>query len=86
MTFSIHFFKLAQINSEIKYVMHSICRDTPRYAYPPVADIHLWQKEMIDRLHSWLAEIPMAPSNDSIVKICECKYHNPFLQIGTNQF
>ncbi|CAG8137466.1 unnamed protein product [Penicillium olsonii] len=81
MTFSIHFFKLAQINSEIKYVMHSICRDTPRYAYPPVADIHLWQKEMIDRLHSWLAEIPMAPSSDSIVKICECKYHEMMILI-----
>ncbi|CAG8924023.1 unnamed protein product [Penicillium salamii] len=81
MTFSIHLFKLAQINSEIKYVMHSICRDTPRYAYPPVADIHLWQKEMIDRLQTWLAEIPSAPSTDTIVKICECKYHEMMILI-----
>lgn len=81
MTFSIHLFKLAKINSEIKYVMHSICRDTPRYAYPPVADINLWQEEMIDRLQSWLAEIPSAPPNDTISKICECKYHEMMILI-----
>ncbi|KAJ5351786.1 hypothetical protein N7452_000760 [Penicillium brevicompactum] len=80
-TFSIHLFKLAQINSEIKYVMHSICRDTPRYAYPPVADINLWQKDMIDRLQSWLADIPSAPPNDTIVNICECKYHEMMILI-----
>jgi len=81
MTFSIHLFKLARINSEIKYVMHSICRDAPRYAYPPVADIHLWQKEMIDRLQSWLADIPFTPSNEVISKICETKYHEMMILI-----
>lgn len=75
MTYSIHLFKLARMNSEIKYVMHSICRDPPAYAYPPVADIHQWQREMIDRLKSWLLEIPKASEMHSISKICETKYH-----------
>ncbi|CAG8909662.1 unnamed protein product [Penicillium egyptiacum] len=75
MTFSIHLFKLARINSEIKYVMHSICRDPPRYAYPPVPDIHLWQKEMIEHLQTWLADIPGGAEGDAITKICETKYH-----------
>ncbi|KAJ5161876.1 hypothetical protein N7492_007268 [Penicillium capsulatum] len=75
MTYSIHLFKLARMNSEIKYVMHSICRDSPAYAYPPVADIHQWQRDMIDRLKSWLAEIPKASGMDAIAKICETKYH-----------
>ncbi|KXG50587.1 Transcription factor [Penicillium griseofulvum] len=75
MTFSIHLFKLARINSEIKYVMHSICRDPPRYAQPPVPDIYLWQKEMIERLQTWLADIPRGAEGDTIMKICETKYH-----------
>lgn len=75
MTYSIHLFKLARMNSEIKYVMHSICRDSPAYAYPPVADIHQWQRDMIDRLKSWLLEIPNASGMASISKICETKYH-----------
>ncbi|KAJ5184514.1 hypothetical protein N7491_007620 [Penicillium cf. griseofulvum] len=75
MTFSIHLFKLARINSEIKYVMHSICRDPPRYAHPPVPDIYLWQKGMIERLQTWLADIPRGTEGDAIMKICETKYH-----------
>lgn len=81
MTFSTHLFKLARINSEIKYVMHSICRDAPRYAYPPVADIHLWQKEMIDRLQSWRTEIPSASGLEAIAKICETRYHEMMILI-----
>ncbi|KAJ5407287.1 hypothetical protein N7465_008571 [Penicillium sp. CMV-2018d] len=81
MTFSIHLFKLARINSEIKYVMHSICRDPPRYAYPPVPDIHLWQKEMIERLQTWLADIPRGPEDDAIAKICETKYHEMMILV-----
>ncbi|CAI7633473.1 unnamed protein product [Penicillium viridicatum] len=81
MTFSIHLFKLARINSEIKYVMHSICRDPPRYAYPPVPDIHLWQKEMIERLQTWLADIPRGTEDDAIIKICESKYHEMMILV-----
>ncbi|KAJ5614610.1 hypothetical protein N7528_008264 [Penicillium herquei] len=75
MTFSIHLFKLARINSEIKYVMHSICRDAPRYAYPPVTDIHGWQREMMDQLQTWYSDIPQLQGMASIRKTCEIKYH-----------
>ncbi|KAJ5948137.1 hypothetical protein N7466_001152 [Penicillium verhagenii] len=75
MTYSIHLFKLARMNSEIKYVMHSICRDAPHYAYPPATNIHEWQRQMIDRLQDWLSGIPQVTGMDSIAKICETKYH-----------
>ncbi|KAJ5642100.1 hypothetical protein N7490_006100, partial [Penicillium lividum] len=75
MTYSIHLFKLARINSEIKYVMHSICRDAPHYAYPPVTNIHEWQGEMIHRLQAWVSEIPQSAGMESIAKICETRYH-----------
>ncbi|KAJ5162602.1 uncharacterized protein N7500_004432 [Penicillium coprophilum] len=81
MTFSIHLFKLARINSEIKYVMHSICRDPPQYAYPPVPDILLWQKKMIERLQTWLADIPSGGESDAIMKICETKYHEMMILV-----
>lgn len=80
MTVSIHLFKLARINSEIKYVMHSICRNPPQYAYPPVPDIHLWQKEMIERLQTWLMVIPNEAGN-AITKICETKYHEMMILV-----
>lgn len=81
MTFSIHLFRLARINSEIKYVMHSICRDPPQYAYPPVPDIHSWQKDMIGRLQSWLADIPRATEYDPMTKVCETKYHEMMILV-----
>lgn len=55
--------------------MHSICRDAPTYAYPPVTNIHEWQGEMIGRLQAWLSDIPQVPGMESIAKICETKYH-----------
>ncbi|KAJ5096579.1 hypothetical protein N7456_007300 [Penicillium angulare] len=74
-TFSIHLFKLSRMNSEIKYVMHSICRDVPAYAYPPVTDINDWQREMIRRLEKWRSDIPEASGMKSITQICETRYH-----------
>ncbi|KAI9926642.1 hypothetical protein MW887_003735 [Aspergillus wentii] len=60
---SIHLFKLARMNSEIKYIMHSISRDTPAYAYPPVMDIFAWQQDMIHSLQDWLSKIPRPVDN-----------------------
>lgn len=81
MTYSIHLFKLAWMNSEIKYVMHSICRDSPRYAYPRVTDIHLWHKEMIERLDAWFSEIPRANGMEAITRLCETRYHELMILI-----
>lgn len=69
------------MNSEIKYVMHSICRDPPKYAYPPVVDMHQWQREMIDSLHSWQLDIPRTMGMGAIAKICETKYHEMMILI-----
>ncbi|KAI2791146.1 hypothetical protein POX_c04002 [Penicillium oxalicum] len=75
MTFSIHLFKLSRLNSEIKYVMHSICRDPPSYAYPPILNIHQWQKDMAQRLEVWRTQVPRSAEHPVIFQLCECKYH-----------
>ncbi|RDH36041.1 fungal-specific transcription factor domain-domain-containing protein [Aspergillus welwitschiae] len=76
MSHSIHLFKLAKMNSEIKYVMHSIQRDVPSYAYPPVRDIFAWQRDMISTLKNWQSTIPQdTASEDTMSKLCTARYH-----------
>lgn len=77
MSHSIHLFKLAKMNSEIKYVMHSIQRDVPSYAYPPVRDIFTWQRDMIERLKDWKSTIPQESTSggDVMAKLCKTRYH-----------
>ena len=62
------------MNSEIKYIMHSITRDTPAYAYPPVRNISTWQQDMIHSLQNWLSRIPQT-ENSSMVELCKIRYH-----------
>lgn len=57
---SIHLFKLTKLNSEFKYVANSVVRDTPRYAYPPILDIHDWQRDFLRRLDDWERGIPVS--------------------------
>ncbi|KAJ0427079.1 fungal-specific transcription factor domain-containing protein [Aspergillus carlsbadensis] len=77
MSYSVHLFQLAKLNSEIKYVMHSVNRDVPAYALPPVRDISAWQQDMIQSLDVWLSEIPMqVPGvHSDLVLLCKIKYH-----------
>lgn len=77
MSLSIRLFKLAQLNSEIKYVMHSICRDVPSYAYPPVKDIFTWQRDMMGTLEAWYYDtLQHTGDHDSGTKgYCIAKYH-----------
>ncbi|RAH53820.1 hypothetical protein BO85DRAFT_471775 [Aspergillus piperis CBS 112811] len=77
MSHSIHLFKLAKMNSEIKYVMHSIQRDVPSYAYPPVRDIFTWQRDMIETLKDWKSTIPQESTSggDVMAKLCKTRYH-----------
>ncbi|PLB48920.1 Zn(II)2Cys6 transcription factor [Aspergillus steynii IBT 23096] len=79
-SFGIHLFKVARLNSEIKYVMHSISREPPAYAYPPVRDIFTWQKEILEKLQSWRSEIPQSESSMS-AKLCEAKYHEMMILV-----
>jgi hypothetical protein len=60
--FSIHLFKLARLNSEIKYVANSIVRGTPPWAYPAIIDVNDWQSGMLRRLEAWTEEIPRTDS------------------------
>ncbi|KAL0942850.1 C6 transcription factor [Colletotrichum truncatum] len=75
MAFSIHLFRLAKLNSEFKYVANSIVRDTPRYAYPAVIDIHEWQNGMIQQLDDWYGGIPQLPGFEYIHIVCQIRYH-----------
>ena len=78
---AIHLFQLAKVNSEIKYVMHSVQRDVPAYAYPPVRDIFTWQRDIVSYLHNWLSEIPQPAGNaqDTMSKVCKIKYHETMI-------
>lgn len=62
------------MNSEIKYIMHSVTRDTPAYAYPPVRNITTWQQDMVRSLENWLSRIPQT-ENSSMAELCKIRYH-----------
>jgi hypothetical protein len=76
MSSAIHLFKLAKMNSEIKYLLHSITHQAPPFTYPHVPDIGLWQRDAISRLDSWADQIPQY-TGDRIYQtmLCEIKYH-----------
>ncbi|RDW74464.1 uncharacterized protein DSM5745_07126 [Aspergillus mulundensis] len=78
---SIHLFKLAQLNSEIKYIMHSINREAPAYALPVIRDILTWQQGMVQSLDNWNAAIPPQTGGGSteIVHLCRAKYHETMI-------
>ncbi|UZP43599.1 hypothetical protein NXS19_011411 [Fusarium pseudograminearum] len=77
MTFAIHLFKAAKLNSEIKYIAQSIVRDSPRYAYPRVVDINDWQTTMLHQLDEWASQIPNQddPSAVYLRTTCQIRYH-----------
>ncbi|KAL4782206.1 fungal-specific transcription factor domain-containing protein [Aspergillus varians] len=80
-SYSIHLFRLAQMNSEIKYIMHSVNRDAPAYAVPAVRNISTWQQNMIESLDRWFQAIPHQPSGVGveIVLLCKAKYHETMI-------
>ncbi|KAL4806261.1 fungal-specific transcription factor domain-containing protein [Aspergillus unguis] len=80
MSYSIRLFRLAQLNSEIKYIMHSINRNAPAYALPAVKDILSWQKDMMVTLHNWVQTIPQHPTIGSEINtLCKAKYHETMI-------
>ncbi|KAK5045105.1 hypothetical protein LTR84_010253 [Exophiala bonariae] len=75
-TCSIVIFRLAQLSSEIKYILHSVTTNVPRYTYPRIPDISLWQSDLEERLHSLYSEISQfSPRWGHLTKVCEIKYH-----------
>ncbi|KAF9885510.1 hypothetical protein FE257_012837 [Aspergillus nanangensis] len=81
MSYSIHLFRLARLNSEIKYVMHSICRDAPAYAFPPPRDILTWQKDMMETLQTWISQVPQQErdSGNGMTQYCKIKYYETMI-------
>ncbi|UKZ74750.1 hypothetical protein TrVFT333_002420 [Trichoderma virens FT-333] len=76
MSSAIHLFKLAQLNSEIKYVLHSISHEVPPYAYPSIPDVLQWQRGIIARLQEWQTQIPQFTGERVyMTHLCEIKYH-----------
>lgn len=65
------------MNSEIKYILHSVRRDTPLYALPAVPDIVQWQDLMKGRLDEWLSAIPHSSVQDLDygATLCNIQYH-----------
>ena len=77
MTYAIHLFKLSRINSEIKYVLHSIVRETPSYAYPAIRSLEEWQADVVQRLDQWATDIPRhGNEHDYMFRICQTRYHS----------
>lgn len=76
MRISIHLFKLARINSEIKYIANSINRGAPPYALPCVADYQGWQEGILRSLDVWANEIPStAPGESHEHVLCQIRCH-----------
>ncbi|GAW11632.1 hypothetical protein ANO14919_009790 [Xylariales sp. No.14919] len=77
MTYAIHLFRLAKMNSEIKYVANSVNSDAPNYSYPGVIDLNAWQKEILARLDQWAAGVPAVQNaNDYSRTILLLRYHS----------
>lgn len=82
MSSAIHLFKLAQMNSEVKYLLHSIGRrSAPRFTYPADLNLTDWHKDMVSKLETWRSEIPHYSGDKArtdrlfITILCEIKYH-----------
>jgi hypothetical protein len=65
------------MNSEMKYVLHSVNRETPSYAYPAVREILQWQDTMKIQLDEWYASIPehSTTHSDYGELLCKTQYH-----------
>lgn len=77
MAYAIQLFKLARINSEMKYVLHSVNRETPSYAFPAIRDILQWQDTANTQLAEWYANIPRQSNaqSDYGELLCKTQYH-----------
>lgn len=61
----------------MKYVLHSVNRSTPSYAYPAIRDILQWQEDIRTQLDSWHADIPEHSQDESSYGslLCRTQYH-----------
>lgn len=76
MSCAITLFKLANMNSELKYILHSVNRNTPKYTYPQINDIEEWQNGLRERLQACFDSAPKyTDARRYLSIICEIRYH-----------
>ncbi|KAH8176593.1 fungal specific transcription factor domain-containing protein [Sarocladium implicatum] len=76
MAYSVHLFRLAKLNSEIKYVANSVVSGSPNYAYPAIVDIKEWQRSMLHQLDQWALAIPKDGDAGTFMYLnCQIRYH-----------
>lgn len=69
-------FKLALLNSEILYILHSISPNAPTHTYPRIPDIGAWQEGLFERLVAIRQEFPTFGSESKhLMALCEIRYH-----------
>ncbi|KAK2616495.1 hypothetical protein QQS21_000537 [Conoideocrella luteorostrata] len=77
-SYSIHLFRLAKLNSEVKYVANSVVQETPVYAYPAVIDIYEWQLNMMEQIEQWENHIPAGDgslTSQHLGTVCRIRGH-----------
>jgi hypothetical protein len=68
--------RLTLLNSEAKYILHSITTDLPRYTYPQIPDLKAWQRDFHNRLQQIVAETPQLAENQiHLMEACQLRYH-----------
>lgn len=69
-------FRLALLNSEIVYILHSHSYTAPEYTYPHIQDIEAWQTGLYDRLLAIRERFPLFQSDwKHLLSLCEIRYH-----------
>lgn len=69
-------FRFAQLNSEIKYILHSVATNVPRYTYPQITDISAWQCDLEERLKMVSPEkLQFNDNTEHLTKLCRIRYH-----------
>lgn len=69
-------FKLALLNSEIMYALHSVSANAPQHTYPRIPDVESWQGGLYDRLVAIHREFPtFGNESKHFLALCEVRYH-----------
>lgn len=69
-------FQLAHLNSEIKYILHSVNKQVPAYTYPQIPDITTWQEDIWKRLQECHANAPKFEDDTRYLTVlCSIRYH-----------
>lgn len=69
-------FKLALLNSEIMYTLHSVSPNAPQHTYLRIHDVETWQTGLYDRLEIIRRDFPaFGAETRHLLALCEIRYH-----------